>query len=92
MLTSLLNKAKSVTILGGAGCAGAHNELMELAEILKAPIVTTLRGREHVQYDNPYEVGLTGLIGYSSGYHARMECDTPWQCFRSVVHLSSYQS
>jgi pyruvate dehydrogenase (quinone) len=75
-LASLLNKGSSVTILGGAGCAGAHSELMDLAEILKAPIVTTLRGREHVQYDNPYDVGLTGLIGYSSGYHAMMECDT----------------
>ena len=75
-LAALLNKSKSVTILGGAGCAGAHGKLMQLAEKLKAPIVTTLRGREHVEYDNPYDVGLTGLIGYSSGYHAMMECDT----------------
>ena len=73
---ALLNESKSVTILAGAGCAGAHAELMQLAEKLKAPIVTTLRGREHVEYDNPYDVGLTGLIGYSSGYHAMMECDT----------------
>jgi pyruvate dehydrogenase (quinone) len=76
MLASLLNKSKSVTILGGAGCAGAHGELMKMAEQLKAPIVTTLRGREHVEYDSPYDVGLTGLIGYSSGYRAMMECDT----------------
>ena len=75
-LAALLNKAKSVTILGGAGCAGAHAELMQLAEKLKAPIVTTLRGREHVEYDSPNDVGLTGLIGYSSGFHAMMECDT----------------
>ena len=75
-LVELLNKAKKVTIMGGAGCAGAHSELMQLAGKLKAPIVTTLRGREHVEYDNPYDVGLTGLIGYSSGYHAMMECDT----------------
>jgi pyruvate dehydrogenase (quinone) len=75
-LAALLNKSKTVTILGGAGCAGAHAELMEVAEKLKAPIVTTLRGREHVEYDNPYDVGLTGLIGYSSGFHAMMECDT----------------
>jgi pyruvate dehydrogenase (quinone) len=75
-LVALLNKAKSVTILGGAGCAGAHGELMQLAEKLKAPIVTTLRGREHVEYDSPNDVGLTGLIGYSSGFHAMMECDT----------------
>src|ERR1700733_10845121 len=75
-LVNLLNKAKKVTILGGAGCAGAHAELMQAAGKLKAPIVTTLRGREHVEYDNPYDVGLTGLIGYSSGYHAMMDCQT----------------
>ena len=75
-LADLLNKAKTVTILGGTGCAGAHSELMQLAEKLKSPIVTTLRGREHVEYDNPFDVGLTGLIGYSSGYHAMMDCDT----------------
>ena len=75
-LAALLNKAKSVTILGGAGCAGAHAELMQVAEKLQAPIVTTLRGREHVEYDSPNDVGLTGLIGYSSGYHSMMECDT----------------
>jgi pyruvate dehydrogenase (quinone) len=75
-LATLLNKSKAVTILAGAGCAGAHGELMKMAEKLKAPIVTTLRGREHVEYDSPYDVGLTGLIGYSSGYRAMMECDT----------------
>jgi pyruvate dehydrogenase (quinone) len=75
-LAELLNQAKKVTIMGGVGCAGAHSELMQLAGKLKAPVVTTLRGREHVEYDNPYDVGLTGLIGYSSGYHAMMECDT----------------
>jgi pyruvate dehydrogenase (quinone) len=75
-LAEMLNKAKKVTILGGAGCAGAHAELMQVAEKLKAPIVTTLRGREHVEYDSPNDVGLTGLIGYSSGYHSMMECDT----------------
>jgi len=75
-LAAMLNESKSVTILAGAGCAGSHAELMQIAETVKAPIVTTLRGREHVDYDNPYGVGLTGLIGYSSGYHAIMECDT----------------
>jgi pyruvate dehydrogenase (quinone) len=75
-LAGMLNQAKTVTILAGAGCAGAHAELMDLAGKLKAPIVTTLRGREYVEYDNPYDVGLTGLIGYSSGYHAMMGCET----------------
>jgi pyruvate dehydrogenase (quinone) len=75
-LAALLNQAKTVTILGGAGCAGAHAELMEVAGKLKSPIVSALRGREHIQYDNPYDVGLTGLIGFSSGYHAIKEADT----------------
>src|SRR5271156_4833346 len=75
-LADFLNKSQTVTILAGAGCAGAHAELMQVAEKLKAPIVTTLRGREHVEYDSPNDVGLTGLIGYSSGYHAIMEAET----------------
>ena len=75
-LATLLNESKAVTILGGAGCAGAHAELMELAGRLKSPIVSALRGKEHIQYSNPYDVGLTGLIGFSSGYHAIMAADT----------------
>src|SRR5580658_4568423 len=75
-LVELLNQAGTVTILGGAGCAGAHAELMETARKLKAPIVSALRGREHIQFDNPYDVGLTGLIGFASGYHAIKEADT----------------
>jgi pyruvate dehydrogenase (quinone) len=75
-LAALLNKAENVTILGGAGCAGAHAELMDAAGKLKSPIVSALRGREHIQYSNPYDVGLTGLIGFSSGYHAIREADT----------------
>src|SRR5215831_9510940 len=75
-LAALLNEGRAITILGGAGCAGAHSQLMELAGKLKSPIVSALRGREHIQYDNPYDVGLTGLIGFSSGYHAIMAADT----------------
>jgi pyruvate dehydrogenase (quinone) len=75
-LAALLNLGKAITILGGAGCAGAHAELMQLAGKLNSPIVSALHGKEHIQYDNPYDVGLTGLIGFSSGYHAIMEADT----------------
>jgi pyruvate dehydrogenase (quinone) len=75
-LAQFLNRAETVTILGGAGCAGAHAELIETAGKLKAPIVSALRGREHIQFDNPYDVGLTGLIGFSSGYHAIKDADT----------------
>ena len=71
----ILNTARKVTILGGAGCEGAHAELVAAAERLKAPIVHALRGKEFIEYDNPYDVGMTGLLGFSSGYHAMMNCD-----------------
>jgi pyruvate dehydrogenase (quinone) len=75
-LAALLNGAGRVTLLCGAGCAGAHDEVVALAKLLKAPIVHALRGKEFLEYDNPYDVGLTGLLGFSSGYAAMMSCDT----------------
>jgi pyruvate dehydrogenase (quinone) len=72
----VLNRAQSVTILAGAGCAGAHDELMAIAERLQAPIVHTFRGKEVIEYDNPYDVGMTGLLGFPSGYRAMEHCDT----------------
>jgi pyruvate dehydrogenase (quinone) len=72
---ALLNSSQRVTILAGAGCAGAHAELVEAARVLQAPIVHTLRGKEHVEYDNPYDVGITGLLGFASGYRAMESCD-----------------
>ncbi len=75
-LARLLNKAERVTLLCGSGCEGAHDELMQLAETLKAPIVHAMRGKEHVEWDNPYDVGMTGLIGFASGYHAMESCDS----------------
>jgi pyruvate dehydrogenase (quinone) len=75
-VASALNGSKKTTILAGAGCAGAHEELIEVAGKLKAPIVHAMRGKEYVEYDNPYDVGMTGLLGFSSGYHAMMSCDT----------------
>jgi pyruvate dehydrogenase (quinone) len=71
----ILNHAQKITIFGGAGCAGAHAELLALADRLKAPIVHTLRGKEFIEHDNPYDVGMTGLLGFSSGYQAMMNCD-----------------
>jgi len=72
---ALLNKAEKVTILAGAGCADAHAELLAVAEALGAPIVHALRGKEYVEPNNPYDVGMTGLLGFSSGYEAIMDCD-----------------
>jgi len=74
-LAALLNGDGQVTILCGSGCAGAHAELLTLGERLKAPMVHALRGKEHVEWDNPYDVGMTGLIGFSSGYYAMLDCD-----------------
>ena len=74
-LRLVLTRGRRVTILAGAGCAGAHAELIALATKLKAPIVHALRGKEHVEYDNPFDVGMTGLLGFSSGYYAMMDCD-----------------
>jgi len=72
----ILNESRKVTIFGGAGCADAHTELMQLAGKLNAPVVHALRGKEFIEYDNPFDVGMTGLLGFSSGYRAMMDCDT----------------
>ena len=74
-LAKLLNEAKRVTLLCGRGCYGAHAPLMRLADTLKSPIVHALGGKEGVEWDNPFDVGMTGLIGFSSGYHAMMDGD-----------------
>ena len=72
----LLNAATKVTILGGAGCRDAHAELVATADALAAPIVHAMRGKEFIEYDNPFDVGMTGLIGFASGYVAMKDCDT----------------
>ena len=72
---TILNDAEAVTILGGAGAAGSHDALVDLAATLNAPIVHALRGKEFIEYDNPYDVGMTGLLGFASGYKAIKECD-----------------
>ena len=74
-LASMLNDARRVTLLCGRGCAAAHPLLIKLAETLKSPIVHALGGKEHIEYDNPYDVGMTGFIGFSSGYAAMHACD-----------------
>ncbi|BBZ23817.1 ubiquinone-dependent pyruvate dehydrogenase [Mycolicibacter hiberniae] len=72
---AMLNAAGNVTILAGAGVAGAHDQVIELARTLQAPIVHALRGKEYIEYDNPYDVGMTGLLGFASGYKAIREAD-----------------
>ncbi|MBV8156264.1 MAG: ubiquinone-dependent pyruvate dehydrogenase [Dyella sp.] len=74
-LAALLNGDGRVTVLCGSGCAGAHDELLAIGDRLKAPMVHALRGKEYVEWDNPYDVGMTGLIGFSSGYYDMLDCD-----------------
>ena len=71
-----LNTAKKVAIFAGAGVAGAHDEVVALAKKLNAPIIHSLRGKEWIEWDNPNDVGMTGLLGFSSGYYALENCDT----------------
>ncbi|MGE2720419.1 ubiquinone-dependent pyruvate dehydrogenase [Mycolicibacterium celeriflavum] len=72
---AILNDARAVTILGGAGVAGAHDALIRVADTLNAPVVHALRGKEFIEYDNPFDVGMTGLLGFASGYKAIKESD-----------------
>jgi pyruvate dehydrogenase (quinone) len=75
-LAQFLNVDRRVTLLCGAGCAGAHDEVVALARKLQAPIVHTLRGKEYIEYDNPNDVGMTGLVGFASGYKAMKNCES----------------
>jgi pyruvate dehydrogenase (quinone) len=74
-IAAILNKNAAVTIYAGAGCAGAHDEVVATAARLKAPMAHTSRGKDFVEYDNPYNVGMTGIIGGPAGYHAILECN-----------------
>jgi pyruvate dehydrogenase (quinone) len=74
-MAAILNATSAVTLLCGSGCAGAHDNVVALADALGAPVVHALRGKEFVEWDNPFDVGMTGLIGFSSGYDAMLSCD-----------------
>jgi len=75
-LASMIAKGKKIGIYAGAGVQGAHQELIELARKLQAPIAHTSRAKDFVEYDNPYNMGMTGLLGVKSGYHMVSSCDT----------------
>src|SRR5258708_5619208 len=74
-IATILNDSEAITIYAGAGCADAHDEVVATAARLKAPVAHTSRGKDFVAHDNPYNVGMTGLIGQASGYHAILDCD-----------------
>lgn len=75
-IATRLNKAQNITVFCGIGAAKAHESLMTLCHTLKAPVVHTLRGKPYIEPNNPYDVGMTGFIGFSSGYYAMEACDT----------------
>ena len=75
-IAAIINAGEKIAIYGGAGCRGAHDEILRAAEILKAPIAHTSRAKDSLSYDNPYNVGMTGLIGNEAAYHAVRKCDT----------------
>ena len=74
-IAAILNKSDAITLYAGAGCAGAHDEVVAVAARLKAPMAHTSRGKDFVEYDNPYDVGMTGIIGGRAGYRAILDCD-----------------
>jgi pyruvate dehydrogenase (quinone) len=74
-IAAILNRSDAITIYAGAGCAGAHDEVVATAARLKAPMAHTSRGKDFLEYDNPYNVGMTGIIGGAAGYHAILDCD-----------------
>ncbi|HYX94029.1 MAG TPA: pyruvate dehydrogenase [Geodermatophilus sp.] len=74
-LADALNAARTVTLFCGAGCADAHDEVVELAGRVLAPVGHALGGKEWIQYDNPYDVGMNGLLGYGAAHKATHEAD-----------------
>jgi pyruvate dehydrogenase (quinone) len=74
-IAAILNKGKAITIYAGAGCDGAHDEVVATAARLKAPMAHTSRGKDFLEYSNPYNVGMTGIIGGAASYHAVLDCD-----------------
>jgi pyruvate dehydrogenase (quinone) len=74
-LVAMIDEAEKVTLFCGSGTAGAHAEVMEFAEKIKSPVGHALRGKEWIQYDNPFDVGMSGLLGYGAAYEATHECD-----------------
>jgi pyruvate dehydrogenase (quinone) len=74
-LISLIDGAKNITIFGGEGCRHAHDEVVELASRLNAPVGYSFRGKQWLEHENPLAVGMTGLLGYGGAYQAMHDAD-----------------
>ena len=75
LLADEINGARKVTLYCGSGCRNARKEVMALADKLKAPIGHAWRGKQWIEPDNPFDVGMTGLIGFGGAYEAMEHCD-----------------
>ena len=75
-IAEILNQGGNIAIYGGSGCQGALEEILAVAEKIKAPIARTSRGKDFLEHDNPYDIGMTGMLGNEAGYHALLDCDT----------------
>src|SRR5713101_8388018 len=74
-IADILNNNENVVLYGGSGCQGAHQEILAVANKLKAPIAHTSRAKDFLEFDNPYNIGMTGILGNEAGYHALLDCD-----------------
>ncbi|APT87601.1 MULTISPECIES: pyruvate dehydrogenase [Corynebacterium] len=74
-LTQAINKAKTVALFVGCGAKDAREQVLALAEKIKAPIGHALGGKMYIQYDNPFDVGMSGLLGYGAAHTATHEAD-----------------
>ena len=75
-IAEILNKGERIAVYGGSGCHSAHAVVLAVAEKLKAPIAHTSRAKDFLEPDNPYNIGMTGMLGNEAGYHALLNCDT----------------
>jgi pyruvate dehydrogenase (quinone) len=74
-IAEILNNSEKVAVYGGSGCQGAHKEILTVADRLKAPIAHTSRAKDFLEHDNPYNIGMTGMLGNEAGFHALLNCD-----------------
>ncbi len=74
-IADILNSSENLVLYGGSGCQGAHQEILAVADKLKAPIAHTSRAKDFLEFDNPYNIGMTGMLGNEAGYHALLDCD-----------------
>ncbi|WP_239324334.1 thiamine pyrophosphate-dependent enzyme [Snodgrassella gandavensis] len=75
-LVKAINQGNKITIYAGYGSKDAHDEVIALAEKLKAPVVHTSRAKDSIAWENPYQIGMTGMFGTKAGYEAVKNCDT----------------